>query len=181
MVAGMKQRGEQRWTQPIRRVGWGGVRRKVNGLQEMWGWRAINWKQIEAWVGGRILSDEGWESLRRSEKVKDKWMEAEEWWGDRRSPADIEAGSRIGLAGIQACGGPGGWQESIVNEARERQSGGEQRGQFGWESRGRASSWFGWYDWEMIGILPGWGKQSVMLSLTTGDCQRGGAAVTERV
>lgn len=27
---------------------------------------------------------------------------------DRRSPEDIEAGSRIGLADIQACGGPGG-------------------------------------------------------------------------
>lgn len=41
-----------------------------------------------------------------------KWKTSE--WGlrsdgeDRRSPADIEAGSRIGLADIQACGGPGG-------------------------------------------------------------------------
>lgn len=41
---------------------------------------------------------------------------------------------------------------------------------------GWAAKSFGWYDWEMMGILPKPAKQSVMFSLTTGDCQQGGAA-----
>lgn len=177
------RKGEERRAQPDMFVQGErrSVRAKVAGHQGIWGWRGTNWGQIVAWVEAELcgMGDErAWGGVR-------KWRTSE-WWlrsdeEDRRSPEDIEAGNRIGLADIHAGGRPGGWQGGIVNEAEGRQRDGGQRGQFGWVRRGWATRSFGLYDWEMMGILPKPAKQSVMFSLTTGDCQQGGAAGSQSV
>lgn len=82
------------------------------------------------------------------------------------------------MADIQACREPEG---NIVNEERGRHYGERQRGQFGSERWRQAGSRFGWDDWEMMGILPGLAKLSVMFSLITGDCQQGGATGRQRL
>lgn len=67
-----------------------------------------------------------------------------------------------------------------MKQGEDREAG-DRGDSLGESERGWAGSRFGWYDWEMMGILPGPAKQSVMFSLTTGDCQRGGTAGTESV
>lgn len=64
---------------------------------------------------------------------------------------------------------------------RGRQRGGMEGTVWGTFPKGWAGSTFGWYYCEVMGIFPGPAKQSVMFSLTAGDCQQSGAAGTKGV